>query len=71
MNRKSISRLPLLIILVLIVCGLVITACGSQRDRGTEAELGTLQVQLQARIYHVRVDPLVGLLGYTCLELHD
>src|SRR5688572_13927936 len=43
MNWKPTSKTPFLVILGLIVFGLVITACGSQRDRWTEEELSTLQ----------------------------
>ena len=43
MTCKSISKTPVFLILLWIVSSLVMTACGSQRDRWTEAERSTLQ----------------------------
>ncbi len=57
MNLTSISKMPFLIILVLVVSGLVMTACGPQRDRWTEEELTTLQGLWIANLQLLSPDP--------------
>ena len=57
MNCNPIRKTPLLLILLLTMTALVLTACGSPRDRWTEDELTTLQGLWIGNLQPLPADP--------------